>query len=231
MKSTPLISVIIPVYNCEKYLAEAISSVLSQSYKNTEVLVVDDGSTDNSRSVAERFTKQGRVKYLFQRNLGIGAARNSAIAIAKGKFLALLDADDLWVDDRLTWQMNEFEQDPDLDMAFGFVQQFYSPELDCQDQEGIAKPMAGYFPGTLLVKKESFFKVGVFPTDRKVGEFLDWLLRANENGLKSILLPQVIQKRRIHHMNQGIQEAQSKIDYVRILKEALDRRRAVQAHT
>ena len=91
--------------------------------------------------------------------------------------------------------------------------------------------MAGYFPGTLLVKKESFFKVGVFATDRKVGEFLDWLLRAKEIGLKSVLLPQVIQKRRIHQTNQGIREAQSKIDYVRILKEALDRRRAVQAHT
>jgi len=231
VNATPLISVIIPVYNCEKYLAEAITSVLSQTYQNTEVLIVDDGSTDNSQNVGKRFARQGQVKYLYQANQGIGAARNRALSVAKGEFFALLDADDVWLEDKLTWQMKEFERNPELDMIFGFVQQFFSPELHRQTDKEIEKPMAGYFPGTLVIKKESFLKVGHFATDWTVGEFVEWFLRAQEVGLKSLLLRQVVMKRRIHTTNIGKREAGSRGDYVRILKQALDRRRAVEAQS
>jgi len=193
------------------------------------VLVVDDGSTDNSQNVAKRFARQGQVKYLYQAHQGIGAARNSGMNVAKGEFIALLDADDLWLPDKLTWQMKEFERNPKLDMTFGFVQQFYSPELHRQTDKEIEKPMAGYFPGTLLIQKESFLKVGPFATDWTVGEFIDWFFRAQEVGLQSVLLPQVVMKRRIHTTNIGKREARSRGDYVRIIKQALDRRRAVGA--
>src|ERR1700758_706720 len=102
MNEKSLISVIIPVYNAEKYLAEAIESVLAQTYRPIEVIVVDDGSTDSSADIAKRFAS---VRYCFQSHSGLGATRNRGIDLSQGKFLAFLDADDLWVEDKLTHQM------------------------------------------------------------------------------------------------------------------------------
>src|SRR5436305_1029668 len=90
----PMISVIIPVYNGERYLGEAIESVLAQSYHWLEIILVDDGSTDGSATVAKQFSPA--VQVVRQPNLGAGAARNRGIALAQGEFLAFLDADDLW---------------------------------------------------------------------------------------------------------------------------------------
>ena len=140
MKSKPLVSVIIPVYNREKYLAEAIESVLAQTYRPIEVIVVDDGSTDGSADIAKRFGSP--VRYYFQPNSGAGAARNRGIAVARGSFLAFLDSDDLWVEDKLTHQMAAFERHSDVDIVSGHVRQFYSPELSEHTMEKIRCPDA-----------------------------------------------------------------------------------------
>ena len=108
--NTPLISVIIPTYNCAHYLGEAIGSVLSQAYPAIEVLVVDDGSADATAQVAADFG--GRIRYFRQANGGIGAARNSGLAHARGDFIAYLDADDLYVPGRLARQMDCLARDP-----------------------------------------------------------------------------------------------------------------------
>ncbi len=97
MKPGPLVSVGIPVYNCERFLAEAIESVLAQTYRHVEVIVVDDGSVDHSADIAGNFGP--RVRYCYQKNSGIGAARNRGLALASGELLAFLDADDCWVKD------------------------------------------------------------------------------------------------------------------------------------
>ena len=120
-----LVSVIIPVYNGERYLGEAIESVLAQTYKEVELIVVDDGSTDKSAAVARCFTD---VRYCFQPNSGIGAARNQGADLARGGLLAFLDADDRWVRDKLLWQTKALAADNELAMVFGHVQQFPSPE-------------------------------------------------------------------------------------------------------
>src|SRR5436853_749734 len=105
MTMPSLVSVIIPVYNCEQYLAEAIQSVLAQTHPTIELIVVDDGSTDNSAAVAKSFAV---VRYVFQRQGGPGAARNRGISLARGSFLAFLDADDVWVAGKLTRQLAAF---------------------------------------------------------------------------------------------------------------------------
>ena len=89
----PLVSVIIPVYNYDRYLAEAVESVLSQTYQHLEVIIVDDGSTDQSGEVARSFAGSG-VRYCPQVHAGIGPARNKGVELAQGEFLAFLDADD-----------------------------------------------------------------------------------------------------------------------------------------
>jgi len=222
----PLVSVIIPVYNGKRYLAEAIESVLAQTYRPIEVIIVDDGSTDGSADIANRYNSL--VRYFFQPNSGLSAARNEGISQAKSSFFAFLDADDLWLEEKLTYQMAAFEDDPKLDMVFGYVKQFYSPELDELLKKKIGyetEILPGYHAGTMLIKRDAFFCAGLFETNRRLGEFLDWYLKAMEKGLRGFLLSEVVMKRRIHANNMGIRERNNRIDFVHILKASLDRRR------
>jgi glycosyltransferase involved in cell wall biosynthesis len=226
MVNNPLVSVIIPVYNSERYLAEAIESVLAQTYRPLEIIVVNDGSTDGSAEVAKRFGSP--VRYYLQPNSGAGAARNQGADLARGSFLAFLDADDIWLADKLARQMAAFDADPKLDMVLGHVRQFHSTELDERARKKTryaAEIMQGYVPGTLLIKRDAFFRAGPFATNWRVGEFVDWYLKAMEQGLKSLLLPQIVMRRRIHTNNMGIRERKHQTDYVRILKASMDRRR------
>src|SRR5262245_16865951 len=124
------ISVIIPVYNGERYLAEALVSVLAQTHPPTEIIVVDDGSTDTTAQIAQRYAP--RIHYHFRPRgavSGAAAARNHGAYLAQGDYLAFLDADDVWLPDKLRLQMAAFAHDPALDQVFGHVQQFISPEL------------------------------------------------------------------------------------------------------
>lgn len=228
MNKRPLVSVIIPVYNCEQYVAQAIESVLKQNYRPIEIIVVDDGSTDGSAGVARRFNPY--VRYHFQSNSGAGAARNRGIELATGSYLAFLDADDIWSEEKLTLQMAVFKNKSQFDMVFGHVRQFFSPELEDELKKRLALPVeisSGHHVGTMLIKRDSFFRVGMFATDLKIGEFVDWHAKATDLGLRSILLPEVLMKRRIHANNTVVHGRQHQADYVRILKSALDRRREV----
>lgn len=229
MENKQLVSVIIPVYNSEKYLAEAIESVLAQTYCPTEVIVVDDGSTDRTPEVAKQFSK--KIRYYYQKNGGIGVARNTGVDVATGQFLAFLDSDDLWLKDKLMRQMAIFDVDPKLDMVFGHVEQFYSPELGENEKRHIrpsAEVMPGYLAGAMLIKREPFLRAGPFETIWRVGEFIDWYLKAVEQGLKSFMLSEIVLRRRLHITNTVIRERKSQTDYVRILKSSLDRRRNVK---
>lgn len=227
----PLVSVIIPVYNGEDYLAEAIESLLAQVHRPIEIIVVDDGSSDRSADVVRSFPET--IRYYYQRNSGSGAARNTGVQKARGSLLAFLDADDLWVKEKLSLQMPMLEADPALDMVFGHVSQFFSPDLDQAMRKKVACPdkkMPGYHVGTLLIRRETFLHVGLFNPALQCGEFLDWSFRAKEKGLKELLLPDVLMKRRIHSSNMGIVKSNTRTDnshadYVRVLKASLDRRR------
>ncbi|MBK6510381.1 MAG: glycosyltransferase family 2 protein [Haliea sp.] len=106
----PLISVIIPSYNCGKYLVEAIESVLSQDYPRIELIVIDDGSTDDSQQLLRAYVD--RLTYKSQPNAGIAAARNAGFKLATADFVAFLDADDIFTPGRLRLQMSMFERAP-----------------------------------------------------------------------------------------------------------------------
>ncbi len=216
---------IIPVYNYERYLAEAIESVAAQTYPHIEIIVVDDGSTDGSAAVAEHYAES--VRYFYQLNAGVAAALNRGVEMSHGSFLSFLDADDVWTPEKLERQMGAVN-DPeiDIDMVFGHVEQFYSPELN--RPSGSIGVMPGYSKGTLLVRRQSFARTGMFTKQFELGDFIEWYLRATEIGLKSIMLPQVVMRRRIHARNMGIRQRDHRADYLRILKASLDRRRAVQ---
>jgi glycosyltransferase involved in cell wall biosynthesis len=223
------VSVILPVFDGELYLAEAIESVLAQTHPPQEIIVVDDGSTDGSSRIAQKYAeRQSNVRCFRQPNRGIGSARNHGVSEARGDYLAFLDADDLWPADRLALQRAVFDQTPGVDLVFGHVTQFVSPDLSDEERREIlcpSDPMPGYLATTLLVPQGVFHRVGLFDTALRIGEFLDWYLRATELQLRAIMLPDVIMQRRIHTRNQGRRHREARTDYTRALKAALDRRR------
>lgn len=225
MDNAPLVSTIMPVYNREPYLAEAIESMLVQRYRPLEIVVVDDGSTDGSADVARRYAPT--VRYDFQPHGGIASARNRALALAGGQYLAFLDSDDLWEEGQLSVQMELLRSRPDLDCLFGHVTEFISPELDQEAARKLVcrgQPMPSMGLGAIITAEASR-RVGPFRMQGQVGEFMDWHLRANELGVNSLMLPQVVVRRRLHASNQSSGHHSSRLDYVRILKASLDRRR------
>ena len=116
MKSQPLVSVVIPNYNYAIYLKQCIDSVLSQTYSNLEIILVDDGSNDNSLEVARQF--EDKIKIVTQTNLGVNAARNNGIKEAVGEFIAICDSDDYWVNSKIERQMELFFKNPDLALVY-----------------------------------------------------------------------------------------------------------------
>jgi glycosyltransferase involved in cell wall biosynthesis len=116
VKSQPLVSVVIPNYNYAIYLKQCIESVLSQTYSNLEIILVDDGSNDNSLEVARQF--EDKIKIVTQTNLGVNAARNNGIKEAVGEFIAICDSDDYWVNNKIEKQMELFFKNPDLVLVY-----------------------------------------------------------------------------------------------------------------
>ena len=113
-----MVTVIIPAYNAAKYIHETIRSVFSQTFTNWELIIIDDGSTDNTRDIVDSFGQRGRIKYYYQNNNGVSSARNKGIALSQGKYISFLDADDLWLPENLEKKVNALENNPEYDWAF-----------------------------------------------------------------------------------------------------------------
>ena len=224
MKETPLISAIVPVFNTEKYLGAAIESILAQNYRPIQIIVVDDGSTDNSAAVARAFRE---VEYHFQDHAGVAAALNRGISEAKGSFVAFLDADDLWMEGKLQKQIDTFTAQPELDMVLGGVEQFRETGPEGNPVSlGVFK---GYLKISMLIRQAALSRVGPFDTQWQTGDFIDWYIRATELRLKSVMLPDLVARRRIHETNMGILQRDTQTDYARIMRQVLERRRKAKS--
>ena len=145
----PLVSVVVPTYNYGRFLPEALESVLAQDYPRMEIVVVDDGSTDETRAIVAPFVDRG-VIYVWQENKGRGQARNAGIAASTGPLLAFLDADDVWLPGKLSLQVDHLERTPELAMVSGAY-------FDCDEENRprrLVQPpdVEGYMLERLLVK-------------------------------------------------------------------------------
>jgi glycosyltransferase involved in cell wall biosynthesis len=115
----PLVSVIIPMYGHRDYVVECLQSVLGQSFQDFEVILINDGSPDDSAEIVRGFVDSSRVRYIEQQNTGQAGARNRGMREAVGKYVAFLDDDDVWPIDKLDWQVNALEHSPDASMVYG----------------------------------------------------------------------------------------------------------------
>jgi len=209
--SEPLVSVVIPVYNGERYLADAIQSVLDQTYQNFEVIVVDDGSTDGSAEVAKRFGEA--IRYVHQANGGVCKARNTGIAAARGVYLAFLDQDDLWLPDKLATQVAYLDGHPEVDAVYcqcevtgdGWLRAGLYYAVPVKDD------VLGIMSGTCLLMTASMFRRKVL---RKIGGFDEALIGAGAEDIDLTLrlteiaqiayLPQIMAVYRVHATNNSM---------------------------
>jgi glycosyltransferase involved in cell wall biosynthesis len=221
--SRPLVSVIIPFCNYERYLGEAIESVLKQSYELMELILVDDSSTDGSAAIAKRYVPPGF--YLWRENGGTGAARNSGIDHASGDFIAFCDADDRWEPAKLEVQMAAFTANPDLDVVFTHVQEFISTKFQEPLKVRSANSRApGVLPSTMLIRRRALDRVGPFSESYQTAEWADWYVRMRELDLTEGMLPEVLVARRLHPFNNGLLQCKARAaEYAHILKRHIDR--------
>jgi glycosyltransferase involved in cell wall biosynthesis len=214
MLAEPLVSIVMAVRNGQPFLPEAIESALAQTYRPIEVVVIDDGSGDRSLEIATSFGAPVRCVSTPPRGLAI--ARNTGIREARGDYFAFLDADDHWPLNRISAQLEAIESPPRADVVFGHEMRFPSKD---------ARPLAARTGATMLVRREALARVGPFATEWEVGEFLDWLLRAEDLGLSMRMQPDVVIHRRVHDGNTTARRRGSYGDYVQILSRSLERRR------
>ena len=225
MNENPLISVIITVYNGENFLAQALNSVFGQSYKNIEVIIIDDGSTDGTAEVAKPYLGNGKTRYIRQENSGQGSGLNHGVRLARGDFLAFIDHDDEWDTYKLELQMDAFNRDPELDAVFTHMRNFFENEEaeKFKVKKGI---MPGYLPETCLIKKDAFLKNGYFDTSISKGYFFTWYKGLEMNGLKQELLPDLLYHRRVHGANISISgSAKDYSDYFQAIRKIQQQRK------
>lgn len=225
MHSKELITVIIPVYNAEKYMAEAIESVFEQTLQPFEIIVVNDGSTDKSASIVEKYAP--KVAIINQENRGISGARNTGIRSSGGSMIAFLDADDIWTEDHLEKLFAPFEENDDLGITAGYVEQFLNDGENGASQiiPKEKKVMPGNVAGASLIKKMVFEKVGLFDEKLTLAEYIDWFSRVKDYGVSTRLIKDVVLKRRIHSDNIGIREKAHINDYTKVLMASIRRKR------
>jgi glycosyltransferase involved in cell wall biosynthesis len=195
----PRISVVIPAFNASAHLREALASVFTQTLLPSEVVVVDDGSTDATADIAAAFDPS--VQVIVLRHGGVARARNAGLRAVTGDYVAWLDPDDVWAADKLSLQSTILLCDPALAGCYGAYRPFVSPELALAPTAQLACPATaqrGIIPATALIKRRAFAEVGPFDESLPAMELVDWLGRARRYGLRFEAHADVVAERRLH---------------------------------
>jgi len=196
----PTVSVVVPVYNGEAFLADCLASVLGQSRPADEVIVVDDQSADGSLEVVRRFPA---VRVVRQQHAGVAVARNTGLAAARGHLIAFIDQDDLWTPDKLAVQVPALVSRPDLRFCLAHLQVFLEGDRPPSwlQPASLERPLPGYVTGTLLARAPIFAELGGFDPSCADACDADWFLRARDAGVPFAVLPDVLLKKRTHADN------------------------------
>jgi glycosyltransferase involved in cell wall biosynthesis len=193
--SQPLVSIVMPVYNAEPFLREALDSVFAQDYEPFEVVLVDDGSTDESGAIAQSYP----LHYIRQENAGPSAARNAAIAAAQGEIIAVADSDDVWLPHKLSLQVGYLIEHPEVTATFG-RQKWTTPPPDAA-RDRVWGDLDGIPLVSMVVRKQAVQEIGGYDPALRGPEDLDLLVRLRECGHQFTVLPEVVVLRRYHGDN------------------------------
>ena len=221
----PLVSVIIPVYNTAAYVKQTIESVLAQTWANKEIIVVNDGSTDETPSILIQFGNS--IQVIHQENKGLGAARNTGIRAAQGDLIAFIDADDLWEPEFLETQVTALTSNPDVDIVYcwwSYIDQ-YGNQLPQQDRFSKSGDLlqtlitSNRIPimATLLRRKCVETTKG-FDEDKLIIEDWDFWLRVAYQGYRFICTPKKLVKYRFHRNNMTLNIERSPLCYLNVIE-------------
>lgn len=222
----PLVSVILPVRNGECFLSSAIESILVQTYRPIEILVIDGDSTDRTSEIAQSFEA---VRYFRQRVPGIGAAYNEGIASSQGEFIGFLAYDDLWMPDKLRVQVDYLKNHPEVQCVFSRVKFFLEPGSQLPSgfrPELLVGDHIGRIPETLLARRVVFDQIGGFDANFHIASDVDWCTRLSDSGLPITILPDVLLHKRVHEANTSSDVLRNNQDLLRIFKLSVDRKRS-----
>ncbi|WP_333714166.1 glycosyltransferase family 2 protein [Yoonia sp.] len=219
----PDYSVVIPAYNAEAFLDQALHSVFAQSHPPAEVIVVNDGSQDATQGVIDRWAaKEPRILAVAQDNCGPAEATNAGVRRASHEFIAFLDADDLWEPDKTRTQMRALFNNRGAEIVFCKMVSF----RDGDDAPFVDDDQSGWSRSTALVRKSVFDKVGYLQGFRRgAGEMIDWIARTREEGVYSVFLDAFLAKRRLHGTSLTAGKRDERALYAEVARAAILRQR------
>lgn len=220
-------SVVVPAWNAERFLRDAVRSALEQSYPVHEVVIVDDGSTDATATVAEELSAlDDRVRLVRRVNGGPGAARDEGIAQVTGTLVALLDADDVWLPEKLERQVAVLADDDaeHVGAVFCIAQNVF----DGVPPAGPVEPMRAYIPSAMVARRADMLANGLFAATGDLADWVPWFLRFRER-VAIDCVDELLVHRRVHDQNLTRRHGNERAEYVRHVGEALRRRRAARA--
>jgi glycosyltransferase involved in cell wall biosynthesis len=218
-----LVSVVIPAFDEEAFIAEALRSVLAQTYRPVEIVVVDDGSSDRTAEIA----MEHGVHVLRRPHGGQAAARNAGLAVARGDYWAIFDADDLMPAQRLSRQVAYLEQHREAGLVLGLAEAFVTPgeprpaHFNPVWDDG---PYRGHW-GTMLARRSILDVVGPFNEALELGEDVEWMGRANDAGIRVGQLDRVCLRYRIHRGNTSSDPRANRLATLKVLRASVRRRR------
>jgi len=221
----PAVSVIMAVKNGARFLGAAIDSVLAQDYRPVEVVVVEEGSVDDTVSIARSYPA---VRVVSQVGTGIASAYNTGIDVTCGDLLAFLSSDDLWTPDKLSAQVRYLRARPPVQYVTARVRFFLEP--GCAVPPGFKPGLlegdhVGHIMETLLARRQVFDLVGRFDPRLSTGEDIDWFSRAIDLGVCTAVVERVLLHKRVHDKNLSLNDAESNRNLLAVVKRSLDRRR------
>lgn len=223
--SQPLVSVILPVYNGEQYLADTLDSIFAQDYCPFEVIVVDDGSSDDSAEIIQSYKD---VCYIYQANQGVPVARNTGITAAHGEYIAFSDQDDLWLPNKLRVQMGFLLQHPDVQYVLCKNRLFLEPGIKRPSwlkQELLESPQLDFSPGALVARKTIFQQLGQFDPNYQTASDVDWIFRAKDANIPMHTITEVLVHKRIHAGNQSYQVNRLHKEYLKLVRASIQKQR------
>ena len=219
------IDALIPVRDGARYLAAAIESALAQTLPPACVIVVDDGSADESAAIAEGFGPP--VTVLRQAPLGGPAALNLALTVSDAPLVAFLDADDLWLPSKLELQAAVLCERPEVDLVYGHLTEFLDGEAEARQLAIRSEPVAGIIKSTLVARRSVLDRVGHFDSEYAIVDFPEWYARCRAANVVEHVVPETVTRRRVHGENVTVlRRDATQAEYLRLARAAVERRRS-----
>jgi glycosyltransferase involved in cell wall biosynthesis len=222
----PLVTVIAAAYNGERFLREALTSVFAQDFDSFEVVFVDDGSSDGTAEIARSFA----LRYVYQPNQGLPAARNAGLSLARGRFIAFVDDDDLLAPTKLSLQARYLLEHPTTGCVLGRQEWMVEEGVE---PPSLARDLIFGEPGgvqlvTAMIRRDVLEELGGFDPTYRYAEDRDLFVRLREHHVEIAVLPEVVLHKRLHGLNMTFNRPDSH-PLLRSLKEKLDRDRSTRS--